>query len=136
MKPLNVLAAKILCNLPEQSSFFYQSNWTPDVDALLLRTILLMQKTLNWKGIMIPKYFWLEAQANIEVEFGFRFTWDQLYERLQSLGYWYQTLRRVAVVHGKFWDVYANIITASEKVWKNIFKVYILFKKKPHIFLI
>lgn len=34
---------------------------------------------------MIQSHFLAEAQAAIEAEFGFQFTWDELYERLHRV---------------------------------------------------
>ncbi|KAL1556769.1 hypothetical protein AAHA92_12349 [Salvia divinorum] len=82
-------------NLPNQSYFLYEANWTPTLDSLLLRTMIKLKLACNWDGTVFPSHFILEAKAVIEHELGYTFEWSDLYDRLYFLEKHYKIFKEL-----------------------------------------
>ncbi|KAL1568694.1 hypothetical protein AAHA92_00277 [Salvia divinorum] len=82
-------------NLPPQSSFLYASNWNPELDSLLLGTMIRLKIDNNWDGTVFPSHFILEAESVIKHELGYAFDLAALYDRLHFLEKRYKTFKKM-----------------------------------------
>ncbi|KAL1564909.1 hypothetical protein AAHA92_07192 [Salvia divinorum] len=107
-------------NLPPQSSFLYASNWTPELDSLLLGTMIRLKIDNNWDGTVFPSNFILEAESVIKQKLGYAFDWAALYDRLHFLEKRYKTFKEMLQVNGTYWDARTNLVIPGEGVWMEI----------------
>ncbi|KAL1540522.1 hypothetical protein AAHA92_24865 [Salvia divinorum] len=108
-------------DIPRQGAFFYQANWTPEIDTVMLQTILHSKRDAKWEGTVIPIPFLVEAAKTIASEVGITFTWSELYERFQLFEKRYRAFKEVVDAHGAFLNVHTNTVSAPEPVWNAIF---------------
>ena len=110
--------------IPPQSVFLYNGKWTQEVDNLLLTTMIRLRDASNWSGFVIPTHFLMEASDVVYEKFKIRFTRHELYDRLQSLENRFRSFNNVIDVSGVIWNANPNTITASDDIWRSIFKVW------------
>lgn len=109
--------------IPPQSVFLYKSNWTPEIDEVMLRTIIKMKKAAKWDGIVIPPEFLREVIDVINAEVGILFSWDDVYGRWLFFERRYRSFTDVIAVSDIHWNVNTDVITGPESAWKDILKV-------------
>ncbi|KAL1540814.1 hypothetical protein AAHA92_25112 [Salvia divinorum] len=108
--------------VPPHNTFFYKSNWKPEVDSLLLRTVIRKKHDSQCKEPMFPRIFFQEAATVIEKDTSYIFVWDELYERLLFLNHHYTSFKELVKVQATHWNVHAHTVSAADKVWKAILK--------------
>ncbi|KAL1544819.1 hypothetical protein AAHA92_21622 [Salvia divinorum] len=109
-------------NFKDQNEYFYHGGWTPEMDNLLLTSILREKQMHSFEGTVIPVEFLYEAEATIEEETGVRVNRDDVYNRLQFLEHRYRSFKGLVDHAGTRWDKPSNKVFASEKTWTAILK--------------
>ncbi|KAL1553172.1 hypothetical protein AAHA92_13880 [Salvia divinorum] len=109
-------------NIPHQREFFYKKHWTPEMDMLLIQTIVQKKKQVQWGEKVVPDHFIHKATSAIQKEFGCGFTWAETYERFLLLESRYHCFKEVIDTVGAFWEVRSNVVVATHQVWRQIFK--------------
>ncbi|KAL1569433.1 hypothetical protein AAHA92_00913 [Salvia divinorum] len=82
-------------NIPHQREFFYKKHWTPEMDMLLIQTIVQKKKQVQWGEKVVPDHFIHKATSAIQKEFGCGFTWAETYERFLLLESRYHCFKEV-----------------------------------------
>lgn len=116
--------------IPSQETFFYKSNWTPEVDIMLLTFIIRMKNDFKVDGNVLPIHFFQKAASEIAEELGVHFSWSELYERFQSFEQRFILFDDVVNIAGVSWNVNFNTMAAATPVWESILKVLLWYGSK------
>ncbi|KAL1556310.1 hypothetical protein AAHA92_11954 [Salvia divinorum] len=109
-------------NIPPQYTYFYKSNWAPNIDQSLLDSIIRLKLENDLEGMVIPKPFFIIAASDIEYDLGIQLQWNALYERLQFLEQRYLSFKALVKEDGTQWIMGENVVIASDETWASIFK--------------
>ncbi|KAL1559966.1 hypothetical protein AAHA92_10242 [Salvia divinorum] len=82
-------------NVPRQESFFYKSNWTAEVDSLMLSVITNSKNMAEWDGTVISIHVLEQVSTVIAAELGLTFSWRELYERFRFFEHRYRAFKVV-----------------------------------------
>ncbi|KAG6403393.1 hypothetical protein SASPL_135611 [Salvia splendens] len=80
-------------NFKAQHEYFYHDGWTPEMDSIILSSLLREKKAHNFDGIVIPVEFLYEAEATLEEDIGVRVNRDDIYNRLLFLERRYRSFK-------------------------------------------
>ncbi|XP_047966526.1 uncharacterized protein LOC125210929 isoform X2 [Salvia hispanica] len=109
-------------NIPLQDVFFYQGNWNPRMDTLMLSTIIRFRDNACWEGSNIPPWVLNECGLAIQGEFGIELTISELTDRLRHLQSRHHTFKEVVHTTGASWVQRQNFVAAADCVWDEILK--------------
>ncbi|KAG6407789.1 hypothetical protein SASPL_130787 [Salvia splendens] len=109
-------------NFKAQHEYFYHDGWTPEMDSIILSSLLREKKAHNFEGIVIPVEFLYEAEATLEEDIGVRVNRDDIYNRLLFLERRYRSFKGIVEHAGTRWDKPSNKVFASEKTWAALLK--------------
>lgn len=123
-------------SIPNQSAFLYKRNWTRQVDAIMLNTIVKAKRAFNWEGTVIPIPFLIQASEVIAADSGLQFTVVELYERFQFFEHRYRIFKEVTKAPGVYWNVNSNIVIGPEHVLKKLVEVKYYLKMFVLLFVL
>ncbi|KAG6424910.1 hypothetical protein SASPL_115333 [Salvia splendens] len=108
--------------LSSQSSFLYEANWSPEIDNLLLGTLLSLKRAKAFKGTVFPSGFILDVAAAIEYELGFAFEWFEVVDRLHFLEKLYTTFKEPTHAEWTYWNPESNLLIVIQDSWESMLK--------------
>ncbi|KAL1545563.1 hypothetical protein AAHA92_22272 [Salvia divinorum] len=109
-------------NIPQQSSFLYEGKWSPEIDIILVDTIISLKRETRWTLHEFPSWFLLTAVQEIEINIGVLFSEVDLCDRLEVLRVRYRTFKEVLGHCGAYWDMPSKCVIANNALWGKIFK--------------
>ncbi|XP_042038001.1 uncharacterized protein LOC121783884 isoform X2 [Salvia splendens] len=80
-------------NFKAQHEDFYHGGWTPEMDSIILSSILREKQAHNFVGTVIPVEFLYEAEATLEEDIGVQVNRDDIYNRLLFLERHYRAFK-------------------------------------------
>ncbi|KAL1549623.1 hypothetical protein AAHA92_17703 [Salvia divinorum] len=109
-------------NIPLQLCFLYKKCWTPEIDTVLVDTIVRLKDQTKWVLTEFPNYFFFTAAKEIKNLRGTCFTEDELRKRVKFMQVRYQTFKEIINHEGAFWDMPSKSVIVADDVWIKIFK--------------
>ncbi|KAL1544644.1 hypothetical protein AAHA92_21466 [Salvia divinorum] len=106
-------------NIPLQSSFLYESNWSHEIGSLILGTMIRLKCATGCEGTVFSSHFIFEAKSAIEYQLGYSFEWFELVDRLHFLEKRYKTFSEPVRLEGTYWDAPTNTIIVSANLASN-----------------
>ncbi|KAG6390932.1 hypothetical protein SASPL_148677 [Salvia splendens] len=97
-------------NIPNKSSFLYNSIWTHEMDSVLLGTLIRLKLAAGCKGFVFPSHFISKAKLAIENQVGLVAEWYDLVNRLHFLEKRYNTFDEIVSLEGTYWNATTNTV--------------------------
>ncbi|KAL1558481.1 hypothetical protein AAHA92_08940 [Salvia divinorum] len=103
-------------NFPLRYMFFYKGKWTPEMDTILVDTLLRLKGETGWILEEFPSYFLLIAGKEIEEKEHMLLYDIELSNRVEALHTRYRTFKDLWRVRGAYWDFRTKSVIAPEAV--------------------
>ncbi|KAG6387656.1 hypothetical protein SASPL_152848 [Salvia splendens] len=107
---------------PPQAVFFYQGKWTPEMDAMLLSTLITLRRGREWEDGNVPEDVLRNVRAVIMHPFGVDLTPDDIAGRVKLLKARYMSFKKLVKTAGVQWNPQDRIVVASDTTWNFILK--------------
>ncbi|KAG6410397.1 hypothetical protein SASPL_128455 [Salvia splendens] len=109
--------------IPPQAVFFYKGKWTPEMDAMLLSTLITLRRGREWEDGNVPEDVPRNVRDVIMHPFGMDLTTDDIAGRVKLLKARYISFKKLVKTNGVQWNPQHKIVFASDSTWNFIFKV-------------
>ncbi|KAG6430352.1 hypothetical protein SASPL_108417 [Salvia splendens] len=108
--------------IPPQAVFFYKGKWTPEMDAMLLSTLITLRRGREWEDGNVPEDVLRNVRDVIMHPFGMDLTTDDIAGRVKLLKARYISFKKLVKTNGVQWNPQHRIVVASDSTWNFIFK--------------
>ncbi|KAL1563323.1 hypothetical protein AAHA92_05805 [Salvia divinorum] len=109
-------------NFPPQYMFFYKGKWTPEMDTILVDTLLRLKGETSWILEEFPSYFLLTAAKEIEEKEHVLLYEIELSNRVEALHTRYLAFKDLLAQKGAYWDFRTKSVIAPEAAWEKMCK--------------
>lgn len=114
-----------LLNVPLQSQFFCNGNWSPNVNGVLIDVMLVLKKETRWEGDDFPTNVMHLVSHEMFDRCAFRFSEVSLVIRMCFLAVRRRTFHVIISARGTYWNRRENFVYAADSVWVTIMQVRI-----------
>ncbi|KAG6418783.1 hypothetical protein SASPL_120988 [Salvia splendens] len=108
--------------IPPQAVFFYKGKRTPEMDAMLLSTLITLRRGREWEDGNVPEDVLRNVRDVIMHPFGMDLTTDDIAGRVKLLKARYISFKKLVKTNGVQWNPQHRIVVASDSTWNFIFK--------------
>lgn len=112
--------------IPPQAAYLYYGNWSPEVDEIVLSTIIRLKGATRWQLDDFPSWFLLTAQQEVRAKLDIQFTEAEIKQRLDFMKLRYETFN-ATLREGASWDVGAKFVRANDDLWAAILQVLCVY---------
>lgn len=99
--------------IPSQDVFFYKSNWTSEIDSLMLSLITKSKNVGKWDGSVMPYDLLEQVTGALAADTGISFTCRDVYERFRFFEHRYRAFKMVTGISGVSWNFNTNIVSGA-----------------------
>lgn len=108
--------------IPPQEAYLYYGNWSPEVDEIVLNTVIKPNGATRWTLPDFPHWFLLTAQQEVHTKLNIHFTEAKIKQRMDFMKLRFETFNS-ALREGASWDVGAGYVRANDSLWTTILQV-------------
>ncbi|KAL1550155.1 hypothetical protein AAHA92_18155 [Salvia divinorum] len=109
-------------DIPLQSIFLYKGNWIPEIDNMLVDTLIKLKATKPWAPTEYRIHAVVTAMNEIEATIGKCFGEADVETRLSFLEIRYKIFKKVLAHPGTWWNFLDRSVVAGDGMWKTILK--------------
>lgn len=113
-----------IMNIPPQTEYLYQGQWSVVCDTILIDCLERMKGHIYGDMPLFPSWITLSAAAELKNSVGVVFSESELDERVDILRKRYKTFKELVRTNGFRWDQPTKSIIASDAMWEKLISVF------------